>query len=762
MLYVFHEFELSEQEFSLSRSGRRISIEPRALRVLLVLVASPGRLLEKKALLDAVWQGTYVEETTLTRAIAVIRKHLEDDPRAPKFIETVPTRGYRFIAPVEIRTTAPDSPASEAIPAIAELPTSAPIVTALPRLPRRRGRTLAIAAGVLCATLLPGGYLLYRQHAKSSFTTKDTIVLADFTNSTNDHVFDDALRQGILVQLEQSPVLRLASDGQIRSTLKLMGLRSDAPVTAEVGREVCQRIGATVVLNGSIAKLGNEYVLGLQARRCSSGEQLHAEQIQIVRKEDALNALSSMATRFRVRIGEASATIRDLDTPLAEATTPSLDALKAFSEGIRNFNAKGSGAAIPLFQQAAELDPEFAEAHVWLGRMYADVGQEAAAIQSTQRAYDLRDRTSYRERLSIDVSWDLLVTGDLEKARAACEAWIQMYPRDVYPRFFLSATISPAYGHYDRALQEAKGAIAADPASVVGYRNAAVNLIALNRVDEAEAVLRQAQERKLFLPGFVTTAYRMAFLKDDADGMKRAADGAPTNPWMLHFRAATLARAGKVAAARALQEQAVNLTRRGNGQEIGAELIVTEALTEALYGYPENAAAQARAALAQSTSRDVRWAAALVLALTQNYDEADKLVADLRRQFPADTLVRYKYLPAIQAAVALGHKQPEAAVQLLQQTTQFEVSTPLYPILLRGQAYLALGQPSQAGVEFKKIIDHPGVVLNDPLANVAQLGMARAYQAQGNKGNAKDAYAVLLKRWSEADASLPIPAADAA
>ncbi|AFL89172.1 DNA-binding protein with winged-HTH domain [Terriglobus roseus DSM 18391] len=772
MFYCFDKFELSEQEFSLRRDGQRIAIEPRALRVLLVLVGSQGKLLEKKTLLEAVWKDTYVEETTLTRAIAVIRKHLEDDPRAPRYIETIPTRGYRFIAPVEIRpssadpamtvlssTVVADPGASDAV--AKPTPSTAPSTVAPLQAPESRAAkkqktaTRILTAFVFGAVAL-GAFLVQRRSRGASLSTKDTIVLADFTNTTEDHAFDDALRQGMLVQLEQSPVLRLASDSQIRNTLKMMGLHTDAVLTPEAAREVCQRIAGTVVLNGSIHRLGKEYVIGLQARRCSTGEQLDAEQVQVARKEDALNALSQIATRFRTRIGEASGTIHDLDTPLAEATTPSLDALRAFSRGIGNFNTKGSAAAVPLFQQATELDPAFAEAHVWLGRMYADLGQEAASIQSTQKAYGLRERASYRERLSIDVSYELLVTGNLEKAKAACEAWIQMYPRDVYPRAFLSAIVYPAYGQYDRALKEATDSMTVDPDFVVGYRNAAVNLIALNRVGEAEQILQQAAQRKLFLPGFVSTAYRMAFLKGDENAMKRASDSAPTNPWLLHYRAATQAQAGKMTQARPLQEQAVGITRRGQRQETEAELTVAQATTDVLYGYPEAAVKEARASLLLSTARSVEYSAALVLAMTKHDDEALRLIADLRRRFPEDTLVRYEYLPTIQAALALGHNQPQQAIDLLQPTSQFEVSLPLNAVYLRGLSFLAMGKAPQAAAEFQKIVDHPGLVLCDPLLNLAQINLARAYVAQGKREDARANYQKLLQRLSGADAGLPI------
>ena len=774
MVYLFEEFELDEQDFSLRRGGSRISIEPKALRVLFVLVSNQGKLLEKRVILEAVWKDTFVEESTLSRAIAILRKHLEDDPRSPKYIETVPTRGYRFIADVEVVRPAEPEPSQSDVSAIpsssltntsAALSDAAPDMsaesglsepTAFPR-PSAKNRIFVYGAAVVSLAAIGFAYSVwFGLHSASALNTKDNLVLADFTNTTGDPAFDDTLRQGMIVQLEQSPVLRLASDGQIRKTLKLMGMKPDASLTSEVSREVCQRIGGDTVLDGSISRLGSAYVLGLRARRCTTGEELDAEQVQITRKEDALDALSRIATRFRTRIGESRSSIKNLDTPLAEATTSSLDALRAFSQAARTFNAKGSGAAIPLFLHATELDPRFAMAHVWLGRMYADLGEEGLSIQSTQRAYELRERASDRERFSIDVSYDLLVSGNLANAKATCEAWEQMYPRDVYPRSFLSGIIYPAYGQYEKALDEARKAIEIDPDFVIGYRNTALDLIALNRPDEAEKILQQASERKLFLPSFVSDAYRIAFLKGDEKGMKRAAAAAPENPWLATYEAATLARAGQLASARVLSDRAVSLARQTSRNDTQAQLQLAAALPEALYGYPDIAKWRVRNALQLSKVRSVEYGAAVVMAITGNSSESSKLVDDLTKRFPDDTLVQYNYVPTVQAALALAKKQPGKAIELLRETIPFELSQPLFPIYFRGQALLDAGKPAEAAAEFRKLLDHPGLIMNDPLLNLALLQLGRSYALMGDKTKARAIYERVLQLWGSADPGLSI------
>lgn len=762
MLYLFDDFRLDKQEFSLERNGRRLPLEPRALSVLLVLVENHGRLLEKRALLDAVWKQTFVEETTLTRAIAVIRKTLDDSPRNPRYIETVPTRGYRFIAPVEVRNAswlaelpaAPSPSQDDTSLEIARTP-GLPVGATFPVPPRTSSRVMytAIAACVCAASAI--AIVRHRAHAISTLTPKDTIVLADFNNRSGDPVFDDALRQGMLVQLEQSPVLKIASEAQIRKTVRLMNLPPEARVTAEVGREVCQRIGGAVVLDGSISTLGASYVIALRGRRCSTGEELAAEQVQIRRKEDAINAVTQIATRFRTRLGEAGGTVKDLDTPLAEATTTSLDALRAFSQGIRTFNTKGSRAALPLFQHAVATDPQFATAHVWLGRMYADLGEDRLAMESTQRAFDLRDHASERERFSIDVSYDLLVTGNLEKARAACDAWIQMYPLDVYPRGFLAAIIYPAYGRHDRALEEARASVRIDPDFVVGYRNAAVNLIALNRPDEAEQVLADAGKRNLYLASFVTDEYRIAYLRGDVLGMQRAAAAAPTNPWLLFYQSETLAQQGRLVQARVLRQQALHLAREGHRQDMEATLLVSVALTDSLCGRGQDAVTQAHSALRLSPGRYVSYAAGMAFAMAGQTAEPTRIAAELERRFPEDTIVQSIYVPTIRAAVALANKQPQKALNFLAETDPLGQGILLYPAFLRGKAYLALRQGQLAAAELHTVTDRPGLVTNDPLLCMTQILLARANLLNGDIQSARRALDAVRERWHDADSDFP-------
>ena len=352
-------------------------------------------------------------------------------------------------------------------------------------------------------------------HRKPKLTDKDTIVLADFGNTTGDPVFDDTLRQGLAVQLEQSPFLSLISDERIQQMLKLMAKPADARLTPEIAREICERTASAAVLDGSIAGLGSQYVLTLRAKDCRSGDVLDEEQVQAARKEDVLNALGQIASKFRTRVGESLSTVKSHDTPLAEATTPSLDALKAYSAGWQVSFSSGSAASVPFFQRAIEIDPNFASAYAALGRMYGDIGETVLSAENTSKAYQLRNRTSDQEKFFISVNYDLQATGNLEKAQQTCDLWAKAYPRAWLPHALLSGAIYNSLGKYEQSVEHGKIAIGIDPDFSIGYANLAVSYMALERGDEAENTLQRAFDRKLETPDLFILRYAIAFVKDD-------------------------------------------------------------------------------------------------------------------------------------------------------------------------------------------------------------------------------------------------------
>ena len=411
----------------------------------------------------------------------------------------------------------------------------------------RRWKVIVPAAAAVLAFIVAGYFYFHRT---PKLTDKDTIVLADFTNTTGDPVFDGTLRQGLAVQLEQSPFLSLVSDQRIRRALGLMGQPADARLTPELAQEICERTASAAVLEGSVAILGSQYVLGLRAKNCRTGDVLDEEQAQAARKEDVLNSLSQIASKFRTRVGESLTTVEKHDTPLEEATTRSLEALKSYSAAMKVLSSTGSAAALPLFKRATEIDPQFAMAHAMLGRVYGDIAESALSAASTSKAYKLRDRASDREKFNITADYDLAVTGNMEKAQQTCEAWAQTYPRDMYSHMPLVGIIYPVLGKYEKAVEEGKKVIELDPDFAIGYNVLAISYQYLDRLGEAENTLQRASERKLEVPDFLVDRYAIAFLKGDQAGMERAAalsqGKSGAEDWLSDQEAVVLAYSGRL------------------------------------------------------------------------------------------------------------------------------------------------------------------------------------------------------------------------
>jgi serine/threonine protein kinase/tetratricopeptide (TPR) repeat protein len=628
-------------------------------------------------------------------------------------------------------------------------------------------KVIVPAAAALLA-LSVGAY--FYLHRSPKLTDKDTIVLADFTNSTGDPVFDDTLRQGLAVQLEQSPFLSLISDERIQKTLALMAQPADARLTPALGRDLCERTGSAAVLDGTIASLGTQYVLGLRATNCRTGDVLDAEQVQAARKEDVLNALSRIASRFRSRIGESLATLKEHDTPLVEATTPSLDAFKAFSAGWKLGTTVGSAAALPLYKRATEIDPQFATAYGLLGRSYGDIGESALAAQNTAKAYELRDRASDPEKFFIVASHDTVVTGNLERARQTCEAWAQTYPRDPSAHAFLAGMIYPVLGEYDKVLEEALKSIEANPDAGFTYTNLAYGYLALDRTKEAGNTLQRAAARKIEIPDFVITRYQIAFVQGDRQAMEREAALAlktsGAEDMMAAEQAFTRAYSGHLQQAKTLSQHAVELAQQSGQSERAAELQAGPAVREAFFGNADAARRDAAAVLKLSRARDVQYGAAFALALAGDAAQAQTLADDLEKRFPEDTAVRINYVPALRALIALHRNDSAKAIELLQTNVPYELGEPpssypgfyglLYPIYVRGQAYLAQHRGTQAATEFQKILDHPGIALNDPVGALARLQLGRAHAMAGDTAKARVAYQNFLTLWKDADPEIPV------
>jgi serine/threonine protein kinase/tetratricopeptide (TPR) repeat protein len=622
---------------------------------------------------------------------------------------------------------------------------------------------LGAAVVIVVVALASVGWLYFVRQTRA-LTSKDTIVLSDFENKTGDAVFDDTLRQGLSVQVEQSPFLSMISESKINQTLKLMGHPAVDRLTPEVTREVCQRTGSKAMLTGSIAGLGSQYVIGLKAVNCQNGDLLAQAQEQAAGKEGVLKALDAAAVSLRSKLGESLSTVQEYATPLADATTPSLEALKAYSLGNKTRFAKGNTAALTFYKRAVEVDPNFAYAYLILSVSYSNLSEAELATEYARKAYALREKVSERERFSIEANYYRNVTGELEKAAQTYELWQQTYPRNATPYQNLGV-ISLFLGNYQTGLSEYREALHLEPDNVDNYGNLGNAYASLNRLDDAEAVYKEADERKLQGENLFANRYFLAFLRGDEPQMERlavAGTGKPgTEDLLLAAQADTQAWYGKMHNARELTRRAMDSAERNDAKETAAFYQAESALREVEAANCEKARAEANAAIRLAPNRDVRAAAALALARAGDTAGAEKLAAELDKTFPLDTLVQTYWLPTIRGAVALERKDPNRAVELLKETSSIELGSPtsfqyLCPVYVRGEAYLAQQDGDRAAAEFQKFIDHRGLVGNFPWGALARLGLARAYAMQGDTTKARAAYQDFLTLWKDADPDIPI------
>ncbi len=596
-------------------------------------------------------------------------------------------------------------------------------------------------------------------------TEKDTIVLADFNNTTGEPVFDAALKQALTVDLEQSPFLNVLSDQKVDDQLRFMGHSPDTRLTEDLARQVCQRTGSKAMLVGSISSLGSHYAIGLKAINCRTGDSLGDEQAEAASREQVLSALGKAATRLRGKLGESLASLQKYDTPVEQATTPSLEALQAYSLGLKMQNTTGDASAVPFFKRAIELDPNFAMAYARLGVAYFNLNQPTLAAENTTKAYDLRDRTSAKEKLYITCHYHDLVTGDVDQTIAAYLLLRQTYPHEESSYTNLNSAYT-SIGRYDQALVEAQSALQVDPSDVINYTNLAASYLNLNRFDEMKAVLEQAQARQLENQAMIWDFYALAFLRGDSEGMARqlaASMGKPgMEDQMLALQSDTDAYFGRLQKAHESTRLARASALRAGSQEAAALWQLDGALHDAELGEPLRARQEALEALASGSSKNTQSVAALVLARSGDRKRAESLADDLSKQYPSDTLVNNYWIPSVRAAIALDEKNPGAALEALQPAAPYDLASPLpgiaflYPIYLRGLAYLQAGEGKLAAAEFQKILDHRGIILNFPTAALAHLDLARAKAMAGNKDGAREAYRDFLALWKDADADNPV------
>ncbi|MFI5056548.1 MAG: protein kinase [Candidatus Acidiferrales bacterium] len=633
----------------------------------------------------------------------------------------------------------------------------------------RRYRRMAMAGGAVAVIGLAAGAWLYNTRRAHALNETDTVVLADFSNKTGEAVFEDALRQGLAVQLEQSPFLSLISEQRIQQTLRLMGRPADTKLTPEIARDLCQRAGSKAYLSGTISSLGSQYVIGINAVHCQTGDTLVHEQATANSKEQVLSALSEAATKLRGKLGESLKTVQNLDTPIEQATTPSLEALEAYSLGQKTVLGQGDyNAAVPLFLRAISLDPRFAMAYASLGTTYHNLGEKNLSAENTKKAYDLRARVSEREKFYIESHYHDFVTGDLEKARQVYELWARTYPREEVPPTNLGV-LYQSLGQYDKALESFRESMHVTAADAVSYINLVLVYINLNRLKEARATAEEARAKNLDSPTMHLYLYELGFLQNDTRQMAEQVAWAMGKPGeestLQYFEGQTAAYSGQLNKSREFSRRAVESAERAGEKESTAGVEAAAALAEALFGNKLEAQKRAMHALSLSNGRDAEFIATLALAEAGDSDRAMEFADDLGKRLSNDTIVQFNYAPAMRAQLDLNRNDAAKAIERLQAARPYELglasgssnfSTYLYPVYVRGEAYLSAKQGAPAAAEFRKILEQRGVVINEPIGALAHLGLARAYALQGDKAKARAAYNDFFTLWKDADSDIPI------
>jgi DNA-binding winged helix-turn-helix (wHTH) protein/tetratricopeptide (TPR) repeat protein len=764
----------------LRKNGHRIRLQENPLRVLALLAEKQGQLATREELRKRLWpEDTFVDfENGLNAAVSKLRDALSDSAENSRYIETIPRRGYRFLFPVEVipangnGITSPAVTATDTELTSGRIDANAAVAQGLVTRKRSgiRGKLLYGSLVAIVILAFVGGWF----RIKPKIADRDTIVLADFDNKTGESVFDDTLKTALTVSLRQSPFLSVLSDSQVAKTLQQMTRPASTKLTPEVARELCQRAGSKAYIAGSIGTLGSKYVLGLKAVSCQSGETQAEEQVMAASKEKVLDALGEAASKLRSGLGESLATVQKFDVPLSQATTSSLEALKAYSLAEKE---NGVTASLPYYQRAIELDPNFAMGYRALGGDYLSLSEVERGRVYLTKAFELREHASELEKLTITANYYEYVTGEMEKAQGTFQEEIASYPREFFANGDLSFVFA-AQGQYERAAEIARRGVRFAPDSKDSYENLASYCFALQRFDEAQQIIHEAQKRKLDDYGLHVDLYILGFLTSDSSTMAEQRQWFAGKPdyenYGLALASDTEAYGGHLSKSRELTKRAVDSAVRADNKETGADYLANAALQQAAYGNPAEARKLAVGALKFApTSQVVGAEAALAFAMAGNTARAVALAKDLGKRFPLDMQMQALWLPAIQAQVALNRKNPSVALNAPQAVSPIELgiilngsTTCLYHVYIRGEVELEAGQGDAAAAEFQKILDHTGIIGNCWTGALARLGVARAKalevrtllgtDADSARARALASYRDFLTLWKDADPDIPI------
>jgi eukaryotic-like serine/threonine-protein kinase len=742
----FGAFEVNLTTGELRKHGLRLKLQDQPFQVLTMLLARQGQLVTREEIRKRLWpSGTFVDfDNGLNAAINRLREALGDSAENPRFIETHPRRGYRFVA-----SASSDDRKERAI--------SNPV----------RKMVVAMAIVFVTGAAVAAGFF-WRAQRMRRLTEKDTIVLADFANTTGDAVFDDTLKTALSVSLRQSPFLNVLSDSQVAKNLQLMTRAASSKLTPEVARELCLRAGSKAYIAGSIGSLGTEYVLGLKAVNCQNGDTLSEEQITAVSKENVLNVLGGAASKLRRELGESLATVEKYDAPLEQVTTSSLEALKAYSVGMKTSREQGPAPALAYHRHAIELDPNFAMGYSAVGGVYASLDEVGRASEYFTKAFQMREHTGEREKLVITAHYYANVTGELDRAAQTLREEIESYPREANAYVNL-AIVYGSQGQYEKASEIDRQAIRLAPDLSSVPPNLAHHSLALQHFDETRQIINEAQAKRIDDFYSHNVLYALAFLGMNSAAMSEQQEWYVDKPqfenWGLALASDTEGYAGHLRKARELTKRAVDSAVRADNKENGAILQAIAAQREAAYGNVNEARQTAAKALKLApASLGTESEAALAFAMAGDTPRAKSLAQDLGQRFPLDTQMQSLWLPVIQTQLELNRKNPAPALNSLQAASPIELGqirfviniSCLYPVYVRGEAYLAAGKGSAAAAEFQRILDHSGIVWNCWTGALAHLGLARANAIQGNTVKAKRAYQDFLALWKDADPDIPI------
>ena len=673
--------------------------------------------------------------------------------------------------PAPSAVTVTPQPSSGAVPAASSSSSSiaAPLPAASPAPAGARWKVLVPVVVVVIAGLVAAGiYLRSRSAAPATktapLTERDTVVLADFTNTTGDAVFDGALKQALAVELGQSPFLNVLSDRKVSETLRMMGRPTNEHITVDVGRELCLRTGSKALLGGTISGLGSHYLVDLNAVACSTGDTLAKEQAEAPSKEEVLKALNQASSTLRTKLGESLPSVQKFDVPI-EATTPSLEALKNYSMGITVGREKGDAPSIPFLKRAIELDPNFPLAYAGLAVSYGNLGQPSLGLEYATKAYQLRDRVSEREKLRVSAVY-FRATGEVEKETQTYELWKANYPRDSIPHGNLGANYAFT-GQYEKSLVETQESLRLQGEDQVSYGNLGELYLYLDRLDDAKATLDQAYARHLDGGYLRLVTYFYAFLRGDVAQMQQHVTWAAGKPGdedpLLSAQSDTEAYYGRVSKARDFSRRAVDSAVRADSKETAALWQVNSALRDAEMGNSAAAKQGVAAALARSKGRDVKLLASLALARVGDVAQAKALASEVEKANPSNTILKLYWLPTVNAAMELSRGNSSQALVDLEAAAPYELGGPpplqegtIYPAYLRGQAYLLAHNGTAAIAEFQKLLDHRGILLNFVTGSLAHLQIGRAYAMAGDTAKAKAAYQDFFNLWKDADPDIPI------